>query len=134
MLTIDEARCIASKISLTEHRPEPYPSDAAPSDVFIGLLMRDTRFNGEHYATLHAFFLAANEQGYTNFELQLITNKKRRLELCINPRGRSGMRGKFELRGNMICAAAEQDVPTTIDPEVLINYGGTRSGEAPVQR
>jgi hypothetical protein len=73
--------------------------------------MSDIRFNGEHYATLHAFFLAANERGYyTDFELQLITNKKRRLEFYINPRGRSGMLGKFELRGNMICAATEQDV------------------------
>ena len=36
VLTIDEARCIASKMCLTEHRPEPYSSDAAPSDVFIG--------------------------------------------------------------------------------------------------
>ena len=58
--------------------------------------MSDTQPNGEHYATLHAFFLAANEQGYTGFEPQLITNKKRRLELCIKPRGRSEMRGKFE--------------------------------------
>ena len=58
-----------------------------------------------------------SSQQTSDFELQLITNKKRRLELCINPRGRSGMRGKFELRGNMICAATEQDVSTTIDPE-----------------
>jgi hypothetical protein len=71
--------------------------------------MSDTQSNGEHYATLHAFFLAANKQGYTDFELQLITNKKRRLELCINPRGRSGMRGKFELRGNMVSAAVGPD-------------------------
>jgi hypothetical protein len=32
-----------------------------------------------HHSTLHAFFLAAQESGYTEFELQLVTNPKGQL-------------------------------------------------------
>ena len=67
--------------------------------------MSDTRFNGEHYATLHAFFLAAKENGCTEFQLQLITSPKGRIEFYISPRA-SELSAKFEIRGNMIRAAA----------------------------
>jgi hypothetical protein len=31
----------------------------------------------DHYSTLHAFFPAAKESGYTEFEPQLVTSPKR---------------------------------------------------------
>ena len=39
-----------------------------------------------HYSTLHAFFLAAKESGFTEFELQLVASPKGRIELCITAR------------------------------------------------
>lgn len=87
-----------------------------------------------HHSTLHAFFLAAKESGYTEFELQLVTSPKARIEFSITPRGHSEMSAKFEVRGNMVCAAASQvSVIPVDDTNVRIDYGGTRSGEEPVR-
>jgi len=58
-----------------------------------------------HYSTLHAFFLAAKESGFTEFELQLVASPKGRIELCISPREHSKMSAKFEVRGNTVRAA-----------------------------
>jgi hypothetical protein len=58
-----------------------------------------------HYSTLHAFFLAAKESGFTEFELQLVASPKGRIELCISPREHSEMSAKFEVRGNTVRAA-----------------------------
>jgi hypothetical protein len=88
-----------------------------------------SRLKGRH-STLHAFFLAAKDKGHTEFQLQLITNRRGRIEFCISPRGHSEMRGKFEVRGNMVRAAAkEANVAVTTDDTDHIDYGGTRSGE-----
>ena len=73
--------------------------------------MSDTRFNGEHYATLHAFFLAAQESGYTEFELRLVKSPKGGVEFCISPRGHSEMGAKFDVRGNMVRTAASEPSP-----------------------
>ena len=86
-----------------------------------------------HHSTLHAFFLAAKEGGYTEFELQLVASPKGRVEFCISPREHSEISAKFEVRGNMIRAAAnEASVVPTDDTDFGI-YGGTRSGEAPLR-
>jgi hypothetical protein len=88
-----------------------------------------SRLNG-HHSTLHAFFLAAKGSGYTEFQLQLITNPRDRIEFCISPRGHSEMSANFEVRGNMVRAAAkEASVVFITDDTDRINYGGTRSGE-----
>jgi hypothetical protein len=86
-----------------------------------------------HHASLHAFFMAAKERGYTNFQLQLITNPEGRMEFRITPQRRSKMNAKFEVRGNTVRAAVKDAgvAPTTHDND--IDYGGTRSGEHPVQ-
>jgi hypothetical protein len=87
-----------------------------------------------HHSTLHAFFLAAKERGYTEFELQLVPIPKGRIEFCISPREHSEMSAKFEVRGNMVRAAAsEASVVPADDTDVRINYGGTRSGEVPLR-
>jgi hypothetical protein len=84
-----------------------------------------------HHSTLHAFFLAAKERGYTEFELQMVTSPKGRIEFWISPRGHSEMTAKFDVRGNTVRAAASKaSVVPPDDPDV--NYGGTRSGEEPV--
>ena len=86
-----------------------------------------------HYSTLHAFFLAAKESGYTDFELQLVTSPKGRIEFCISPREHSQMSAKFEVRGNTVRAAASEAIVIPADEDVRIDYGGTRSGEEPVR-
>jgi len=92
-----------------------------------------------HHSTLHAFFLAAKESGYAEFELQLVASPKGRIELCISPREHSEMSAKFEVRGNTVRAApsAASNVPadeTDVGINYVgINYGGTRSGEEPVR-
>jgi len=87
-----------------------------------------------HHSTLHAFFLAAKESGYTEFRLQLVTSSKGRVELCISPREHSEMSAKFEVRGNMVRAVLiEASVVPADETDVGINYGGTRSGEEPVR-
>ena len=87
-----------------------------------------------HYSTLHAFFLAAKESECTEFELQLGTSPKGRIEFCISPRGRSEMRAKFDVRGNTVRAVvSEVSVVPVDDTDVRIDYGGTRSGEEPVR-
>src|SRR5262249_45024025 len=86
-----------------------------------------------HYATLHAFFLAAKESECTEFELQLGTSPKGRIEFCISPRGHSEMSAKFDVRGNIVRAVvSEVSVVHVDDTDVRIDYGGTRSGEEPV--
>ena len=86
-----------------------------------------------HYSTLHAFFLAAKESGYTEFELQLVASPKGGIEFCISPREQSKMTAKFEVRGNTVRAApSEASVVHINDADVRIDYGGTRSGEVPV--
>jgi hypothetical protein len=83
-----------------------------------------------HHSTLHAFFLAAKESGYTELELRLLTNPKGRVEFCMSPREHSEISAKFEVRGNMVrTAASDASVVPADDTDVLINYGGTRSGE-----
>ena len=100
------------------------------------------RLMGGHHSTLHAFFLAANESGYTEFRLQLVTSLKGRVELCISPREHSEMSAKFEVRGNMVRAVLKVLSEASVVPadetdvginDVGINYGGTRSGEEPVR-
>jgi hypothetical protein len=85
------------------------------------------------HASLHAFFMAAKERGLTEFQVQLITNPGGRIEFCISPQGHSEICATFEIRGNMVRAAAK-DIsldPTAHDTDV--DFGGTRSGEHPVQ-
>src|SRR6187549_3602390 len=91
-------------------------------------LLRD-----DHHSTLHAFFLAAKESGYTDFELQLVTSPKGRIEFCISPREHSQMSAKFEVRGNTVRAPASEAIVIPADEDVRIEYGGTRSGEEPVR-
>ena len=87
-----------------------------------------------HHSTFHAFFLAAKESGYTEFELRLVTTPKGRIEFCISPRGHSEMRAKFDVRGNTVRVALSEASAITInDADVRIDYGGTRSGEEPVR-
>ena len=87
-----------------------------------------------HHSTFHAFFLAAKESGYNEFELQLITSPKGKVEFCISPRGHSEMTAKFDVRGNTVRAAASQASAVPVDDtDVRINSGGTRSGEEPVE-
>jgi len=86
-----------------------------------------------HYSTMHAFFLAAKESECTEFELQLGTSPKGRIEFCISPRGHSEMSAKFDVLGNVVRAVvSEVSVVSVDDPDVRIDYGGTRSGEEPV--
>ena len=87
-----------------------------------------------HYATLHAFFLAAKESECTEFELHLGTSAKGRIEFCISPRGHSEMSAKFDVRGNVVRAVvSEVSIVPVDDTDVRIDYGGTRSGEEPVR-
>jgi hypothetical protein len=87
-----------------------------------------------HHSTLHAFFLAAKEVGYTEFELRLVTSPRGRIEFCISPREHSEMSAKFEVRGNTVRAAPSEASNVQADEtDVGINYGGTRSGEGPVR-
>jgi hypothetical protein len=92
------------------------------------------RLREGHHSTLHAFFLAAKENGYTEFELQLVTNPKGRIEFCISPREHSEMSATFDVRGNTVrVAVSDMSVVPVDDAEVRIDYGGTRSGEEPVR-
>jgi len=92
------------------------------------------RLMDSHHSTLHAFFLAAKESGYTEFELQVVTTQKGRVELCISPRGHSEMSAKFDVRGNTVRVAPSEASAVPIDDaDVRIDYGGTRSGEEPVR-
>src|SRR5262245_26990728 len=87
-----------------------------------------------HHSTFHAFFLAAKEKGYAEFQLELI-EPKGRLEFCIRPTGHLEMSARFEVRGNMVHSAAKETgvIPTADTADARdINYGGTRSGEAAV--
>jgi hypothetical protein len=87
-----------------------------------------------HHATLHAFFLAARESGYTEFELQLVGSPKGRMVFCIGPRGHSEMSATFDVRGNTVRVALSEASSISIDDaDVRIDYGGTRSGEEPVR-
>jgi hypothetical protein len=88
-----------------------------------------------HHSTLHAFFLAAKESGYTEFRLQLVTSSMGRVELCISPREHSEVSAKFDVRGNMVRAVLDEasGVGPTDETDIGINYGGTRSGEEPVR-
>ena len=61
-----------------------------------------------HYSTLHAFFLAAKENECTEFELQLGTSPKGRIEFCISPRGHSEMSAQFDVRGNVVRAVVSE--------------------------
>ena len=92
-------------------------------------LLRD-----DHHSTLHAFFLAAKESECAEFELQLGTSAKGRIEFCISPRGHSEMSAKFDVLGNLVRAVvSEVNIVPVDDTDVRINYGGTRSGEEPVR-
>jgi hypothetical protein len=87
-----------------------------------------------HHSTLHAFLLAAKESGYTDFELQLVTSPKGKIEFCLSPRGHSDITAKFDVRGNTVRAAASKaSVVPVDDADVRLDYGGTRSGEEPVR-
>ena len=93
-----------------------------------------SRSSNQHHSSLHSFFLAAKERGDTEFQLQLTTNAKGRVEICISPVERTEMNARFEVRGNMVRAAAKASVdPTTDATDARLDYGGTRSGERPVQ-
>jgi len=87
-----------------------------------------------HYSTLHAFFLAAKESGFTEFELQLVASPKGRIELCISPREHSEMSAKIRSeRQHGSCSPGGASVVPADETDVGINYGGTRSGEEPVR-
>ena len=92
-----------------------------------------SRLTDSHHSTLHAFFLAAKESGYTEFELRLLTSPKGRVEFCMSPREHSEISANFEVRGNMIRAAANDESVVLADETDFEIYGGTRSGEAPVR-
>ena len=57
-----------------------------------------SRLTDSHHSTLHAFFLAAKESGYTEFELRLLTSPKGRVEFCMSPREHSEISANFEVR------------------------------------
>jgi len=87
----------------------------------------------DHPSTFHAFFLAAKESGYTEFDVQLVTSPKGKIEFCIYPRGHSEMSAKFDVRGNTVRVALNEASAVPLDDaDVRVNYGGTRSGEEPV--
>ena len=92
-----------------------------------------SRLTDSHHSTLHAFFLAAKESGYTEFELRLLTSPKGRVEFCMSPREHPEIGAKFEVRGNMIRAAAKDASAVLADETDFGIYGGTRSGEAPIR-
>ena len=92
-----------------------------------------SRLTDSHHSTLHAFFLAAKESGYTEFELQLVMSPKGRVEFCVSPREHSEIGAKFEVRGNMVLAAANDASVVLADETDFGIYGGTRSGEAPIR-
>ena len=84
----------------------------------------------DHPSTFHAFFLAAKESGYTEFDVQLVTSPKGKIEFCIYPRGHSEMGAKFDVRGNTVRVALNEASAVPLDDaDVRVNYGGTRSGE-----
>ena len=87
-----------------------------------------SRLTDSHHSTLHAFFLAAKESGYTEFELRLLTSPKGRVEFCMSPREHSEISANFEVRGNMVRTAAS-DASVVLEDTHVMNYGGTRSGE-----
>ena len=91
---------------------------------------RSSRLTDSHHRM--QFFLAAKESGYTEFELQLVTSPKGRVEFCVSPREHSEIGAKFEVRGNMVRAANDASVLPADDTDFGI-YGGTRSGEAPIR-
>jgi hypothetical protein len=86
-----------------------------------------------HYSTLHAFFLAAKESGYKDFDLQLVASPHGKIEFCISPREHSEMSAKFDVRGNTVRTAVSEASVTLDDADVHLNYGGTRSGEEPIR-
>ena len=88
-----------------------------------------SRLTDSHHSTLHAFFLAAKESGYTEFELRLLTSPKGRVEFCMSPREHSEISAKFEVRGNMVRTAPSDASVVLADDTHVINFGGTRSGE-----
>ena len=94
---------------------------------------RSSRLTDSHHSTLHAFFLAAQESGFTEFVLQLVKSPKGRVEFCISPREHSEMSAKFEVRGNMVRVAASDAGVVPADDMDFGIYGGTRSGEAPIR-
>jgi hypothetical protein len=88
----------------------------------------------DHPSTFHAFFLAAKENGYKDFDLQLVTSPKGKIEFYICPRGYSEMGATFDVRGNTVrVALSETSAVPLNDEDVRIDYGGTRSGEEPVR-
>ena len=93
-----------------------------------------SRLTDSHHSTLHAFFLAAKESGYTEFKLRLVTSPKGRVEFCLSPREHSEMSAKFEVRGNMVRAAASDASVVPADDTDFGIYGkhafrgGTHSG------
>jgi len=87
----------------------------------------------DHPSTFHAFFLAAKESGYTEFDLQLVTSPIGKIEFCICPRGHSKLSAKYDVRGNMVRAANGEASVAIDDTDVRIEYGGTRSGEEPAR-
>ena len=84
------------------------------------------------HSTFHAFFLAAKESGYNEFDLQLVTSPIGKIEFCICPRGHPEMGAKFDVRGNTVRASASEGSVPIDEADVRIDYGGTRSGELPV--
>ena len=88
---------------------------------------------GSHPSTLHAFFLAAKESGYTEFKLRLVTDPNGRVEFCLSPREHSEVSAKFEVRGNTVRAAATDASVLPADNTDFGVYGGTRSGDAPLR-
>ena len=88
---------------------------------------------GDHPSTFHAFFLAAKESGYKDFDLQLVTSANGKIEFGICPRGYSEMSAKFDVRGNTVRVANGEASVAIDETDVHLNYGGTRSGEEPIR-
>jgi hypothetical protein len=90
--------------------------------------------SSNNHSTFHAFFLAAKEKGHAEFQLQLISSRGG-LEFYIRPQGHPETSARFEVRGNTVRAAAREAgsmLTEDASGDKDINYGGPRSGEAPV--
>ena len=99
----------------------------------VEMSSRSSRLTDRHHSTLHAFFLAAQESGYTEFELRLVKSPKGGVEFCISPRGHSEISFNFEVRGNMVRVTASDASVVPADDMDFGIYRGTRSGEAPIR-
>ena len=74
-----------------------------------------------HYATFHAFLLAAEENGLNEFRLESSTTEQGKLKISIFG---DGMLGQFDVRGNVVRPAvptAKIDLPPQSSRPLLEN-------------